>query len=156
MTESIRETGDLDDVVIRICLACGVVNPSGPSDRCPHLQLARFDGVDDELAQLLAEAAEARRRFDEVAGVLKRRVRSAITDGKAEVEASSSALPRDMEPSKDRSSNLVLNLEPTRPKRAKPRETKKRPSGRRRRVHVPQIDPRQLELIAREPPKGDA
>lgn len=147
-----RSAGDLKRARIRICPACGVVNPSGPGESCPHLQLARFDGLDDALAALLGEAAEARKRYADLAAALKRAVKEAVRSGRAEVEATRKSRFSDVEVAAVRPPAAgPLQLEspaPPPPKEQRPR--------RRRGTQVPAVDSRQLELISRMPPKGDA
>lgn len=144
-------TGDLKDTVVRICPACGVVNPSGPSRSCPHLQLARYDGVDEPLGELIGRVAEARVRFDKLVEELKELVKQAARDGEVEIETTR----------KGRSSEVAeLYSEPPPLSLVSPETSRSRPKTQRRSKRKPpqppKVDPRQLELIAREPPKGDA
>jgi hypothetical protein len=84
-TRNIQEF-KLTKVTIRICPACGVVNPAGPSGGCPHLQLVRFDGVDHFLENLLNDIAKARRSYLELQAILKKSVKDAVSNGTAFVE----------------------------------------------------------------------
>ena len=144
---------DLKEVVVRICLACGVVNPASPSDTCPHLQLARFDGLDNGLAELLGEVAKARRDFDELVGKLKARVFEALHNHEAEVVTSDKGLKSSARRPPQAVPTQSLRLENPEPVPAKPLRAKRKRSKPAKPLP---IDPRQLELIAREPPKGDA
>ncbi len=140
---------DLTGAVLYVCPACGVVNPSGPSESCPHVQLIRFDGVDGELTELLAEVAAARRGYNELVDRLKRTVKEAVRSGEALVETPGRRKPRAEEAeARERPEGLRLtNPEPPRPR--------KQPARKKRRAPPP-VDPRQLELLAMGPPKGDA
>ncbi len=154
MTEPHTRSEDLKETVVRICPACGVVNPAGPSETCPHLQLARFNGVDDELAELLAAVAEARRRFASRSAELKHRVMGALRDGEAEVETPRKARFSEVENLRARpATSTELTLEHPEPPPSKTKEPRKRA---RKPIKPPPVDPRQLDLIAQEPAKGDA
>jgi len=150
---------DLKGEVVRICPACGVVNPSGPSGGCPHLQLLRFDGLDDDLERLLAEVAVTRRAYSELTGRLKRLVLEAARDGVAVVETprrvgSTRADVSSHGPQHGRALDLVHPAGPPAP--ARTNGPGKAPQKRRRRTGALPVDPRQLELLAQSPPKGDA
>jgi hypothetical protein len=143
---------DLDAAVVRICPACGVVNPAGPSEGCPHLQLVRFDGIGAELSELLADLARARRRFADLSALLKQLVMDAVRDGRAEVEATRKARASELESVTRLGEKASLALTPTEP----PEAAKQKPRPRRKRRGPPPVDPRQLDLLAQSPPKGDA
>ncbi len=142
----------LEKTVVRICPACGVVNPAGPSDTCPHLQLARFEGLSTSLADLLAEVADARKTFTQAVAKLKETVKSSVRTHEAEIEATQSARSSQVEqlapPMASDAPALALESPPL----PKPRKPAKR---RKKRVPLP-VNPKQLELIARAPAKGDA
>jgi len=144
----------LDSTVVRICPACGVVNPAGPSGGCPHLQLVRFDGVDDQLSDVLARVAEARRRYADLADELRRAVLDSVREGRAEVETTRKARATELADVIDSVDNGALHL--THPEPPRPRKVKPKPRPRRKRTGPPPVDPRQLELLAQSPPKGDA
>ncbi|MCP4198010.1 MAG: hypothetical protein GY762_12750 [Proteobacteria bacterium] len=156
MTENKNRLGDLKHTVVHICPACGVVNPAGPSETCRHLQLAKFEGVDDDLGELLADVAAARSQYVHLAGELKRRVKLAVRNQEAEIETPRKVRPSELDELQPEPGVLSLVLEnpdPPPPPKAAP-ETKR---IRKRKLQGPQaVDPRQLDLIAREPPKGDA
>ena len=155
MAEKKITSEQLKDTVVRICPACGVVNPAGPSEACPHLQLARFRGVDEEFVVLLEEVAEARSRFVKLADKVKSRVRVALRNREAEIETPRRPIGKGMDSLEPRSDIASFNLEnPVAPPRPRAHETKR--MRKRKTPEQPKIDPRQLELIAREPPKGDA
>ena len=157
MTTGNHKSGELGKTVIRICPACGVVNPSGPSDTCPHLQLARFDGVDEEMTALLDQVAMARRRFVQLVDDLKSRVKNAVRVKEAEIETPSKMTPKDVEGLRSSpASSSRLTLENPRSADTKSREPGRSSRTSRKRALQQRIDPRQLELIAREPPKGHA
>ena len=145
--------GELKDSVIRICPACGVVNPSGPSRTCAHLQLARFEGPDAALLELLGEVAEARVRFMEVSGRLSRAVHDAISKGEAEVIVTRKGRVSDIERLErpDRAPRALELESPPAQKPPRPAKPRKRPPPT-----PPPVDPRQLELLAHTAPKGDA
>ena len=139
------------NAVVRICPACGVVNPSGPSPECPHVQLVRFDGIGPELEELLDRVAGARRTYGELIKDLKGMVLQAAKEGIARVEATRKASPSEIDRLADRGDE-GLRLTP-------PRAPKKDPSPKpkkRRKKGPPAVDPRQLTLLAMSEPKGDA
>lgn len=148
---------DLGRTVVRVCPACGVVNPAGPSKDCPHLQLVRFDGVDDLLAATLGELAESRRRYTELLGRLKGRVLDAVRAGRAVVETPRRVRNRALDDlGQPAAPPARLNLtHPEPPPQPKPAAAEPGPR-RRRRSGAPAVDPRQLDLLAQSPPKGDA
>lgn len=155
MNEEPRPARPLQNAVVRICPACGVVNPSGPSEICPHLQLARFDGVNPEMEQLLGEVAAARSHFNALAATLKKTVIGAVRRREAEVETTRAARPSEVDALRPRTKKQspelqLVNPEPATGKPKAVTRPSKRPSARGG------FDTRQLELIALEPPKGDA
>jgi len=155
MNEEHIQSRPLQNAVVRICPACGVVNPSGPSEICPHLQLVRFDGINPELEQLLGEVAAARSHFNSLAARLKKTVIGAARQGEAEVETTRTARPSEVDALRPRSKNpapelQLVNPEPVFKKNRTAKRPSRKPAARRA------IDSRQLELIASEPPKGDA
>lgn len=157
MADGDHNPGDLKKVVVRICPACGVVNPSGPSAGCAHLQLARFNGVGPDLASLLDDVASARSRFDKLVSALKSHVKEALRAQKADIETAVSPRGQEVDRSgrRERIKPLAaLSLKSPELAPVEKREKKRASRGRGPRP-VP-VDPRQLELIAREPPKGDA
>jgi ParB-like chromosome segregation protein Spo0J len=157
MTDSDQNTAELSKTIIRICPACGVVNPSGPSESCPHLQLAKFDGIDQSMVDMLEKVAKARREFSELLGELKQQVKQAINEGEAEVEASPSVRLSDIESLKPRTApRPKLSLESPEPPSKSSKTSKPRSPRGRKPAGPPKVDPRQLELIARAPPKGHA
>jgi hypothetical protein len=131
-----------------------VVNPGGPSGGCPHLQLVRFDGVGDELGEMLSSVAAARRRYAELSDRLKRAVMDAVKDGRAEVETTRKARASELESVLERMDGEGLQLTHPEPPNRRPAKTGPRPQRKRR--GPPPVDPRQLELLAQSPPKGDA
>lgn len=146
-----EKTADLETAVVRICPACGVVNPSGPSQDCPHLQIIRFDGIDRELEDLLAQVAGARRSYSDLAALLKKTVIDAAKDGTAKVETSRKISPCEVDelyPKAVRAKSLSLTVVKSKAKKTKPRRT--------RRTGPAPVDPRQLDLLALSPPRGDA
>ncbi|MDD5309799.1 MAG: hypothetical protein PHU25_20985 [Deltaproteobacteria bacterium] len=151
MSDPDKASSDLNRTVIRICLACGVVNPAGPSEACPHVQVARFDGVDGALERALADVAEARQRYSGVLADLLARVKLSIRDGTAEVVAAQSTRPADIE-KLDRahpSRPSTLELAPPAPP-----AVVKRVRGHRKAALA--VDSRQLDLLLRGAPKGEA
>jgi hypothetical protein len=156
MTGNKNRLGDLKHTVVRICPACGVVNPAGPSETCRHLQLAKFEGVDDDLGELLADVATARSQYAHLAGELKNRVKLAVRNQEAEIETPRKVRPSELDelqPDQGVPSLVLENPDPPPPPKAAP-ETKR--IRKRKLQGLPAVDPRQLDLIAREPPKGDA
>lgn len=154
VNEGKPSAADLAGAVVRLCPACGVVNPAGPTAGCPHLQLIRFDGVTAELAELLARVADARRGYNDLAGRLREHALAAVHAGQALVEtvAERARRPVSADRSRPRAAPERLELEspglprlPTDPVRARPR-----------RRSLPAVDSRQLDLLARGPAKGDA
>jgi hypothetical protein len=142
---------DLSKAVIRICPACGVVNPAGPSESCQHLQLVRFTGLDDDIIQQLTEVAQARSKFDELVSSLKAMVMHAVNTGTAEVVPTRTGKFSDVSRLRP-PVGAPLSLEHPKP----PTESAPKKKPRRRLPVPPPVDPRQLELIANEPAKGDA
>ncbi len=155
MTANPPKEGPLKDAVIRICLKCGVVNPAGPSEACPHLQLARFQGVDEDFALLLTDVAGARARFDEALRTLKTKVLQALRDRQAELETPRSGSERRSEQAPSARAKVApLSLENPSENRGSPGPS---PRGTTRAKRSTQAtDSRQLELIVRQPPKGHA
>ncbi|MDJ0763454.1 MAG: hypothetical protein QNJ97_10735 [Myxococcota bacterium] len=147
---------NLKKTVIRICPACGVVNPAGPSETCPHVQLARFDGISDALSELLDQVASARREFATLLTQLKEQVKSALRSQEAEIETPRKARPSEVDRLSPRAgAPAVAALSLTNPERT-PRRSARSHNKSQRPPQPASVDPRQLELIAREPPKGDA
>ncbi len=144
---------DLASAVVRVCPACCTVNPSGPSTTCPHVQLARFVGVDAALEGLLAEVAAARRTYTELNARLKAAVLEAVRDGTAIVET-----PRKPRGTLEESFAAARTDEPAHAPTGRAAGVQERPRtpARRRRTGAPAVDPRQLTLLAYSPPKGDA
>ena len=155
MTDKKNRQGDLKHTVVRICPACGVVNPAGPSETCPHLQLAKFEGIDDDLDDMLANVAKARSQYIQLANEVKKRVKLAVQNQEAEIETPRAMRPSELDALTPIPGAPLLVLEnPEPPPPPKDPETKR--PRKQKRQGLPMIDPRQLELIAREPPKGDA
>jgi hypothetical protein len=143
-------TSEMKDAVVRICPACGVVNPSGPSETCPHLQLIRFEGVDKTLEGLLDRFAKVRVQYRELLGELRTHLMRAALSGEAEVVATRMNRFSEVDALRKNPEPLVL----TNPK---PPETKEPKQRKQRKSSAPEpVDPRQLALLAREPPQGDA
>ena len=154
MTNETTRPDDLKNAVIRICPACGVVNPAGPSDACPHLQLVKFQGIDASLESQLERLAVVRNEFWSLISQLRATVMHAVQQGDAAVEVTHKGRVSDVNRTRKHPSPLVLsNPEPSEPpkapKRAAKQKSQKPPIQK-------QVDPRQLALIAREPPQGDA
>lgn len=140
--------------MVRICLACGVVNPAGPTNGCPHLQSARIDGVDKTLNDLLTQVAEARRRYSEMSSQLKSWLTDALRDGRAEVKTMREAQASALEDGYEHADTGQLRL--TNPEAPASRTKKTRQRPRRARNTLAPVDPRQLDLLALSPPKGNA
>ena len=151
MATNKEKIADLETAVIRICPACGVVNPSGPSEDCPHVQIVRFDGIDRELEDLLTPVAGARRSYSDLVALLKKTVIDAAREGTAKVETPRKIQPGEVDelyPKAVETESLSLTVVKSKAKSAKPR--------RRKRAGPAPVDPRQLDLMALSPPKGDA
>ncbi len=142
-------TDEMKDAVVRICPACGVVNPPGPSETCPHLQLIRFKGVDKPLEALLNQVAAIRVEFQERLKALRSHVMTAARAGHAEVVATRKNRFSEVDDLRKKADPLVLTNPQPAEKNAKRRKKRKTPAPE-------PVDPRQLALIAREPPQGDA
>ncbi len=153
MTEEKTDKGDLLETVVHICPACGVVNPAGPSDSCPHLQLVRFQGIDGSLDQLLTRVAEVRRRHRELVDELRAHVMRAAREGIATVEATQKGRLSDVDALRKRAKPLTLTHPETETGKKNP---KPKPKKKHKKTSSPQVDPRQLALLVREPPHGDA
>jgi len=142
---------------VRICPACGVVNPSGPSETCPHVQLVRIDDPGRDLESRLDEVAAARRRYTELVGRLKAEVKALVREGRAEVETPGRERARDeealgVEVGPGGELHLVHPVGVGSRAEPEPRPPKKK----RRKASLPRVDPRQLDLLAQSPPEGDA
>ena len=149
MTKEQKGKSNLADTIIRICPVCGVVNPAGPSDSCPHLQLVRFEGIDESLEKLLQRVADVRVQYKELVTELRAHVMRAAREGDAHVEATQKGRVSEVETLRKRPEPLSLtNPEPPVPK-TKQKHKQKKPAP-------PQVDPRQLAHLVREPPQGDA
>lgn len=149
--ESDTET-EFKATMVRICPACGTVNPAGPSDVCPHLQLVRFRSLDEPLAELLERMASVRNTYRDTLLELKFFLNQATRNGEAEVVAAHKATRiSDVEALQRKGTPLSL----THPKvEVKPKPPPKR---KQRKPPTPEsVDPRQLALLVRETPKGDA
>jgi len=148
-----------DKIVVRICAACGVVNPAGPAESCPHLQLARFEGLDPELESLLGRVAEARRRYFDLAAGLRSTVLQALRAGRAIVETPLRAgPPTPIEGLNSRNIRPAPRLALTSPEPPANRadEPRRRPRPAPRSSLPREVDSRQLELLILGPPKGHA
>lgn len=147
----------LGETTIRICPACGVVNPRGPSDGCPHLQLVRFDGVAESLETLLGEVATLRREYVDKVHALKRRVLDAAQTGEGQVETPHRTISaHEVDALYTRAGKTAFNLaSPTAPKK-KADGTTKPTKARKSSGAGLHVDARQLDLLARSSPKGDA
>lgn len=151
---------ELENVTIRICPACGVVNPSGPSESCPHLQLARFDGVDESMMDLLDDVAQARKAFQERLSTLKALVKRAVREGDADIETPRkvrrvSEVEELRRPAPRSLKAFTLELPDAQRNRPTPKKTN--PARLRKSKPSPStVDPRQLDLLVKLPPKGDA
>lgn len=153
MDEPKKQKEGIRDAVVRICPACGVVNPSGPSRECPHLQLIRFDGIDGGLEELLDQVALARRSYGELIGRLKEEALAAAREGIAEVETTRKVMSGELDSLSASQPGGGLKLTP--PAKRKDDTSDRKAAKRRRRGPQP-VDPRQLDLLAMSPPKGDA
>ncbi|MBN2531066.1 MAG: hypothetical protein JXR76_32070 [Deltaproteobacteria bacterium] len=148
---------NLGKATIHICPACGVVNPAGPSDGCPHLQVVRFDGVDEALEELVMDVASARRHFQERAATLKRVVMARVQDGTATVQT-----PRRIRAGEVDKLYAEANDRPfmlTHPDEVvkKVKVTSQSSRQKTRKKTTPQsLDSKQLDLLAYSPSKGNA
>ena len=150
MGDTHKEKGALEETIVRICPVCGVVNPSGPSESCPHLQLVRFQGIDASLESLLERVATVRNQFRELVTELRSYVMQAARNGEAEVVATQRGRVSEVQALRGKPEPLSLtNPEPAKPK-PKQKRKKKKPAT------PATVDPRQLALIARDTPRGDA
>jgi hypothetical protein len=145
---------NLTETSVRICPVCGTVNPAGPSDACPHLQLFRFRSIDEPLVDLLERMAVARNQYRDVLIELKSYLNNAKRRGNAEVvPAHKVSRLSDIETVHKRPPSPLTLTHPNSDEREKIPAKKKQP----RRAAEPQaVDPRQLALLIREVPKGDA
>jgi hypothetical protein len=149
MSDTIK-TDEMRDIIVRICPMCGVVNPSGPSETCPHLQLIRFEGVDKTLEGLLDRLAKVRVQYKALLSELRTLVMSAVQSGEAEVVTTRKNRFSEVDALSKKTEPLVL----TSPKPPEKKEPKRR---KQRKPPAPEpVDPRQLALLVREPPQGDA
>lgn len=152
MTGESKTEMDSKETMVRICPACGTVNPAGPSEACPHLQLVRFRSLDEPLADLLERMASVRTQFRETLLELKFFLNQAARRGDAEVVAAHKAARiSDVEALQRK--GMALSLTPPKAE-VKPKQPLKR---KQRKPPTPEsVDPRQLALLIRETPKGDA
>ena len=137
---------------VRICPACGTVNPAGPSESCPHLQLVRFHGLNESLSELLDRMAAARNQYRDTLAELKLYLNQAARLGQAEVVAAhKQARISDIEALQRKGRPLSLTHPKLDPKPKPPAKRKQR------KPPTPEpVDPRQLDLLIRAAPKGDA
>ena len=148
---------NLGKVTIHICPACGVVNPAGPSDGCPHLQVVRFSGVDESLEELVMEVAGARRKFQELAATLKRVVMARVQDGTATVETPRRVREGDLGKLYSEAHDRPFMLTHPDEEIKKVRSTSKAPRPRPKKRHpTGPVDSPQLDLLAYSPSKGNA
>ena len=109
-----------------------------------------------ELAELLKRVAEARREYTALADRLREQALAAVHQGLARVETAGErkARPKGAEQRPTRVSSGRLELtSPMAAVRTSPAEA---PLARPRRRTLPAVDPRQLDLLARGPAKGEA
>lgn len=143
---------DLKQTAVRICPACGVVNPAGPSETCPHLQLVRFRSIDEPLEDLLNRMAVVRNQFRETLFELKNFLNQATRRGDAEVvPAHKVSRISDIDALRQKSSAWTLTPPPPNQKTKASTKRKQRKS-----ITPAPVDPRQLALLIQETPKGDA
>lgn len=155
MSEEKVDKEDLLETVVRICPACGVVNPAGPSDTCPHLQLVRFRGIDGDLEQLLTRVAEVRRKHRALVDELRSHVMKAAREGVATVEVTQKGRLSDVDALRKRAKPLTLTHPEPKAVKKTPK-LKPKPKRKQKKAGASQVDPRQLALLVREPPQGDA
>ena len=147
---------NLGKVKIHICPACGVVNPAGPSDGCPHLQVVRFDGVDESLEELIMEVAAARRKYQEKAGTLKRVVMARVQDGSATVETPRRVREGDVGKLYSEANHRPFMLTHPDEEVKKVRHPGASRSKTRKKQPAATLDSQQLDLLAYSPSKGNA
>ena len=95
--------------------------------------------------------AGARRSYSDLAALLKKTVIDAAKEGTAKVETSRKIQPGEVDklyPKAVEAERLSLTVVKSKAKKTKPRRT--------RRTGPAPVDPRQLDLMALSPPKGDA
>jgi hypothetical protein len=145
---------NLKETAVRVCRVCGTVNPAGPSETCPHLQLFRFRSIDESMVDLLERMAIARNQFRDVLIELKSYLNNAVRNGSAEVvPAHKVSRLSDMETLHKKPPSPLTLTNPKIEETSKISAKKKQP----RKPPAPEaIDPRQLALLIREVPKGDA
>ena len=134
----------------RICLACGVVNPTAPVGGCGHLQQVRFEGIPLDLESNLGDVAAARRQYQDLVADLIDQVKKAVRSGQAEIIAGDSTSGR-----LGQTTGTFVPEIPSAPARPVRRATRGAIPAQRKRAAA-KVDPRQLELLVREPPKGQA
>ncbi len=145
---------NLRETTIRICPVCGTVNPAGPSDSCPHLQLFRIRSLDEPLADLLERMAVARNQFRDLLGELKRYMNTAKREGRAEVVPAHKILRfSDIEPISKKPAQPLTLTHPAAEEKSKAPARKK---SSRKAAEPEPVDPRQLALLILEAPKGHA
>jgi hypothetical protein len=104
---------------------------------------------------MLADVANARSQYFKLVGALKKKVKLAVRNQEAEIETPRTVRSSELDALRSPPGAPSLVLEnPDPPPAPKVSETKR--IRKRKLQGPPMIDPRQLELIAREPPKGDA
>ena len=105
---------------------------------------------------MIEQVAESRRGFFELLGELKQKVKEAIASGQAKVIAPRQTRLSDIEALTPRiGPPPKLTLENPTPPVPKPTAAPRSKKSRRRSPQS-RVDPRQLELIVRSPPKGHA
>ncbi len=137
---------------VRVCPACGTVNPAGPSESCPHLQLVRFRTIDEPLSDLLERMAVVRNQFRELLLEFRMYMSSATKLGDAEIVAAhKSTKLSDIDGITQKTPQLILTY-PEKTERSKSQISSKK----KKKSSPPPVDSKQLSLLIHDMPKGDA
>ena len=147
---------NLGKVTIHICPSCGVVNPAGPSDGCPHLQVVRFSGVDESLEELIMKVADTRRQFHDLTATLKRVVMARVQEGSATVQTPRRVRASDVDKlySEANAKPFMLTHPDEEIKKIKSPAPSRAKSAKKQKSSS--LDSKQLDLLAYSPSKGNA
>ncbi|MBN2804544.1 MAG: hypothetical protein JXR91_15735 [Deltaproteobacteria bacterium] len=145
----------LGNINIYICPACGVVNPAGPSNGCPHLQLVQFNGASEPLEDLIMDVAHARRLYAELTGTLKRVIMSHVQDGTAHVMTPHQVSESEVNKLYASAGQTSFSLTSPGTEQSPKGKTKRNKKAAGKKVKD-DLNETQLDLLAYSSPKGNA
>jgi hypothetical protein len=146
---------NLGEATIYICPACGVVNPAGPSNGCPHLQLVKFTGVNQPLEDLIMDVALARRKYAELTSTLKKVIMGHVQEGTASVETPLNVSETEVDKLYATAAQTSFSLTSPGTEQS-PKGKSKRKKSKKSKSQQPLLNKTQLDLLAYSTPKGEA